>query len=102
MGPGFLESVYQECLEIELRNRKIPFESQKVLQIWYKDTLLEQYFKADLVCYGKIIVELKAISCLADIHRLQVLNYLRATELRLGLLVNFGSYPKVTIERVVL
>jgi GxxExxY protein len=102
MGPGFLESVYQECVEIEFRNRGIPFESQKELQIWYKDTLLDQYFKVDLICYGKIIIELKAVSGLEDIHRVQVLNYLRATELRLGLLVNFCSHPKVTIERIVL
>jgi GxxExxY protein len=102
MGPGFLESVYQECLEIELRNRGIPFESQKELQIWYKDILLEKHFTADLICNEMIVIELKTVSKLDDIHRAQVFNYLKATGLRLGLLVNFHSHPKVTIERIVL
>jgi GxxExxY protein len=102
MGAGFLESVYQECLEIEFRNRGIPYESQKELQIWYKDSMLEKYFIADLICYGTIIIELKTVSRIDDIHRAQVFNYLRATGIRLGLLVNFHSHPKVSIERIVL
>lgn len=102
MGLGFLESVYQEYVEIEFCRKEIPFESQKELRIWYNDKLLEQYFKADFICYGKIIIELKAISELKDIHRAQVLNYLRVTGLRLGLLVNFCSHPKITIERIAL
>jgi GxxExxY protein len=102
MGPGFLESVYQECIEIEFQIKRIPFESQKDLQIWYNHNPLKQHYKVDLICYEKIIVELKAISELEDIHRAKILNYLRATGLRLGLLVNFCSYPKVTIERIAL
>ena len=102
MGPGFLESVYQECLEIEFRNRGIPYESQKELQIWYKDVMLEKHFIADLICYDRIIIELKTVSKLDDIHRAQVFNYLQATGLRLGMLVNFHSHPKVTIERIVI
>ncbi len=102
MGPGFLESVYQECVEIEFSRKAIPFEPQKELRIWYTDKMLEQYFKVDFICYGKILIELKAISELEDIHRAQVLNYLRATRLRLGLLVNFCSHPKIMIERIAL
>jgi GxxExxY protein len=101
-GCGFLESVFQECLELELRFQGIPFEAQKMLPLSYKGTLLAQTFKADLVCFGKVIVELKAVSALADEHRAKVLNYLNATGLRLGLLVNFGHFPKLEWERIVL
>ncbi len=101
-GCGFLESVFQECLEIELGLQRIPFETQKVLNLQYKGTPLKQGYIADLVCYGKVIVELKAISHLADEHRAQMLNYLNSTGLRLGLLVNFGHYPKLEWERIVL
>lgn len=99
MGCGFLESVYQECLEKELRKRGIPFEAQKELQLFYKGESLRQIFKPDLICYGKIIIELKAVKELAPEHAAQVLNYLKATGMTLGLLVNFGSHPKVTIKR---
>jgi GxxExxY protein len=101
MGCGFLESVYQECLEKELSARGIPFEAQKDLQLHYKGEPLRQTFKPDLVCYGKIVIELKAVRELAPEHTAQVLNYLKATGMPLGLLVNFGSRPKVTIERLV-
>jgi GxxExxY protein len=101
MGCGFLESVYQECLEKELSVRGIPFETQKELRLHYKGEPLRQSFKPDLICYGKIIVELKAVRELAPEHAAQVLNYLKATGMTLGLLVNFGSRPKVTIERYV-
>ena len=101
MGCGFLESVYQECLEKELKARGIPFETQKELRLHYKGEPLQQAFKPDLICYGKIIVELKAVRELAPEHTAQVLNYLKATGMTLGLLVNFGSRPKVTIERLV-
>ena len=102
MGAGFLESVYQECLEIELGAKGIPFVSSKPLALIYKGLPLSQTFRPDLVCYDKIIVELKAVRELAPEHRAQKLNYLRATGLRLGLLVNFGSVPKARIERLVL
>lgn len=99
MGCGFLESVYQECLERELRARGIAFESQRELHLCYKGEPLRQTFKPDLICFGKIIVELKAVKELAPEHAAQVLNYLKATGLQLGLLVNFSSYPKATIKR---
>lgn len=102
MGCGFLESVYQECLEIELENQGIPFRAQQELTLTYRDRELKQKYKADFVCYDKIIVELKAVSRLTDEHRAQVLNYLNATGMRLGLLVNFGHYPKLEYERLVL
>ncbi len=102
MGPGFLEPVYQECLDIELADRGIRFVAQHELQIVYKGRVLEQTYKPDFVCYDKIIIEVKAVSQLVNEHRAQAFNYLRATEMRLGLLVNFSSYPKVEYERIVL
>lgn len=101
MGCGFLEAVYQECLEMELTRREIPFQSQVGLVLTYKGETLAQVYRPDLVCYGKIIVELKATRELGDEHRAQVFNYLRATGFRLGLLVNFGHYPKATVERII-
>ena len=91
LGWGFLEAVYQEALEIELRSRNIPFESQKELQITYKSKSLKKTYIADLVCYGLIIVELKALENLSGKEQAQILNYLKATHLRVGLLVNFGN-----------
>jgi GxxExxY protein len=91
LGSGFLESVYQEALEYELRMREIPFVSQPNLQIKYKDLVLSRMFKADLVAYDKIIIEIKAIDKLSSIDDAQILNYLKATQIRLGLLLNFGS-----------
>ena len=101
MGCGFLESVYQECLEYEFQDRGIPFQSQAELKLAYKGKPLQQKFKPGFICYGKIIVELKALSELRGDHSAQVLNYLKATGFQLGLLVNFGSHPKVSIERLV-
>ncbi len=100
-GCGFVETVYQECMEIELGLRGVPFVPQKPLVLEYKGTPLRTKFQPDFVCYDKIVVELKAVSELAEEHRAQVLNYLKATRLPLGLLVNFGHYPKAQIERIV-
>ena len=102
MGRGFLEPVYQECLEIEFKERRIPFVPERELQIDYKGHILEQFYKADFVCYDKIIVEAKAVTLLTDGHRAHIFNYLRATGMRLGLLVNFSSHPKVEYERIIL
>ena len=101
-GCGFLEPVCQECLEKELRLRGSPFVSQCELRLTYKGEPLTQTYKADLICHDKIIVELKAVKEIAPEHRAQVFNYLKATGLRLGLLVNFGHHPQVEIERIVL
>jgi GxxExxY protein len=102
MGCGLLEPVYQECLEKELKSRGIPYESQKEFRLSYKEEVLNLTYKPDLVCYGNIIVELKAVKEINDVHRAQVFNYLKATGLRLGLLVNFGHYPKATVERIIM
>ena len=102
LGCGFLEAVYQECLEKEFRIRGIPFFAQQELKLFYKGEELRQIYKPDLICYGTIIIELKALRDLTGEHRSQVLNYLKATGLRLGLLVNFGSSQKATVERIVL
>lgn len=102
MGNGFLEAVYHECLKREFSHKSIPFLSKVPLALSYKGEPLHQAYEADLICFDKIILELKAISALAPVHRAQVLNYLKATGLRLGLLVNFGTYPEVQIERIVL
>jgi GxxExxY protein len=101
-GRGFLEAVFQECMELELTDRNIPFVAKPLLALAYKGRPLKQTYTPDLVCFGKIIVELKAVSALADEHRAQVHNYLRATGLRLGLLVNYGHFPKVEYERIAL
>ena len=100
MGCGFLEAVYQECLEREFRLRQLPCEAQKELGLSYKGEHLSQTYKPDFICHGKIIVELKAVKEIAPEHKAQLLNYLKATGLELGLLVNFGSYPKADIVRI--
>ncbi|TAK59836.1 GxxExxY protein [Methylobacter sp.] len=102
MGCGFLEAVYQECLGKELLKRKIPFVAQQELKLFYKGEALRQTYIPDFICHDSIIVEIKALSTITRTHKAQVLNYLKATEMRLGLLVNFGCYPKATVERIVL
>ncbi len=102
MGCGFLEAVFQECMEKELRLRNIPFVSQQELQILYKGIKLEQAYKPDIICHGQIILELKAVKSIAPEHRAQMLNYLKATGMRVGLIVNFGHHPKAEIERFIL
>lgn len=100
-GCGFLESVYQECLEIELGIQKIPFVPQKRLKIEYKGIPLKSRYVPDFVCFDKIILEIKAVTALAGEHKAQVHNYLKATGHKLGLLVNFGHYPKLEYQRIV-
>jgi GxxExxY protein len=102
MGSGFLEAVYQECLQKEFQRTDIPFRAQIELSLRYKDEPLIQTYKPDFICYDKIIVELKALKQTTAEHRAQVFNYLKATGFRLGLLVNFGHYPKAVIERIIL
>ena len=91
LGNGFLEAVYQEALAIEFVNRKIHVERESPLKIHYKNTQLSKVYIADFICYGKIIVELKAVLHLSVEHEAQLLNYLKATKLKLGLLINFGA-----------
>ena len=100
-GCGFLEAVYQECLEIELRLQGVAFVARQPLALNYKGQLLQQVYLPDLLCFDKIVVELKAVSALADEHRAQVINYLHATGCEVGLLVNFGHFPRIEFERLV-
>lgn len=102
MGCGFLEAVYQECLEKELSKRGIPFVAHQELKLCYKGESLQQTYIPDFVCHDSIIVELKALSVTTGAHKAQVLNYLKATGMHLGLLVNFGCHPKATVQRIVL
>jgi GxxExxY protein len=91
LGPGFLEAVYQEAFEIELKLQNIPYEREKKLSIYYKGNKLKKEYSADFFCFEKIIVELKALSALNSEHEAQLLNYLNTTESEIGLLINFGS-----------
>ncbi len=90
LGAGFLEEVYQEALEIELKERNIPHQREVLLPITYKRKLLLKQYKADFICFDKIIVELKAVSEINNIHKTQLFNYLKATNYKLGLLINFN------------
>ena len=99
-GFGFTEPIYQECLQHELMLQGIPFVAQPELPMTYKGMPLLQKFRPDFVCYEKIVVEIKSVSALTDVHRAQTLNYLHATEFELGLLVNFRQFPKLIHERL--
>ena len=101
-GCGFLEAVYQECLGIEFELRGVPARSLVPLTLAYKGRQLSKEYVSDFICFGTILLELKAVSRLADEHRAQVQNYLHATGLRVGLLVNFGHFPLIEHERFVL
>lgn len=99
LGCGFLEPVYQECLELELSKQEIPFESQKILTLKYRGKELIKTYQADFVCFGEVIVEIKAVSRLTGEHRAQILNYIHASGIDVGLLINFGHFPKIEHER---
>src|SRR5216117_3795465 len=99
-GCGFHEPIYHECLEIEFEFQRIPFLSKQPQTLQYRGRTLVQTFSPDFICYDKIIVEIKAFSELIDEHRAQLLNYLSATGCKLGLLVNFGHYPRLEYERL--
>ena|SRR4030042_1983450 len=102
LGNGFLEAVYQEALETELTSRNIPFKSQVPLRIKYKGMVLKKEYMADLICFESIIVEIKALSKLGGNEESQIINYLKATGLKVGLLVNFGSVGKLEWKKFVL
>lgn len=101
LGKGFLESVYQEAIAIEMTALQIPFNKEVPLSIKYKNNHLSKYFIADFVCYEKIILELKSIPDLSSEHSSQVFNYLRATGMKLGILINFGA-KSLQYKRIVL
>ena len=100
-GPGFPEAIYQECMEIEMEYRKIPFVAQAQVSIDYRDRTLRKIFQPDFICYSRIVLEIKAVSELNNEARSQVHSYLKATGYRLGLLVNFGHVPNLEYERIV-
>ena len=100
-GCGFLEGVYQECLEIEFDIQNIPYTSQPKLNLEYKRHSLSQQYIPDFICYDKIIVEVKAVKDLCDEHRAQLFNYLKAANIKVGYLINFGHYPKLEHERII-
>ena len=102
MGSGFLEEIYHESLELELRARQIPFVSKPTLSIFYKGTLLRKQYYPDLIVIDQILVELKAVRMLAPEHEAQLLNYFKATRKRVGYLVNFGAFPRLQWKRLVL
>lgn len=103
LGCGFLEAVYQEALEIEFKKQQIPYNREEIMNICYKNEILKKHYLADFVCYDKIIIELKALAELTTEHEAQVLNYLKATSLQVGLLLNFGAkslqYKRIISEK---
>ena len=101
-GCGFLEAVYQECLAIAFEEQSVPHVEQKPLTLRYRGRTLRQTYKTNFICYGKILLEIMAVAHLTDEHRAQTLNYLHATEIRLGLFLNFGHHPKLEHERFII
>ena len=101
LGPGFLEIVYQDALEIEFKRRNIPYQRECELSIFYKEIKLKRTFHADYVCYEKIIVETKAVRAVTPDFYAQSMHYLKATKLRLALLINFGE-PSLKVKRIIL
>jgi GxxExxY protein len=101
LGQGFLEAVYSEALMCEFEERDIPYEKNKELSIEYKGKILTKKYYADFVCYDKIILEIKSIDTIAPVHISQVLNYLKSTKMKLGLLINFGEH-ELNFKRLVL
>lgn len=101
LGPGFLENVYQEAMEIEVSARKIPSKALQEIHIKYKGRPLKKFYIADLICYDKIIVEIKAMDKLTLKEEGQLINYLKATGMKVGVLINFGHYPSLEWKRLV-
>lgn len=100
LGAGFLERVYHEALIRELEERGIPHEAEVELMIDYKGETLLTFFRADLICYGEVVVELKALGSIGGPEEAQLLNYLKATGIERGLLLNFGA-PRLEVKRMV-
>jgi GxxExxY protein len=100
LGHGFLEAVYQEALGLELTARGIPFAREVKINIVYKEETLDCYYQADFICFDEVLLELKAIKSLTDVEQAQIINYLRATRLNRGLLINFGA-PQLEYKRFV-
>lgn len=99
LGAGFLEAVYEEALEKEFRNQKIPFERQVKLDVYYEDVKLKKQYRADFVCYDSIIIEIKAVVQIPVVFYTQLQNYLKCTHKELGMIINFGT-PSLTYKRI--
>ncbi len=91
MGSGFLEAIYQECLEIEFKKRKIPYEAQPVLKVFYKDIELKKYYKPDFIVYKEVVIEIKAENSLTKVDEAQIINSIKNSGKKVGLLINFGE-----------
>lgn len=100
LGRGFLESVYSEAFRIELNSQSIPYECEKILETYYGDVKLKKYFRADFVCYNSIIVELKKTPFITKSDKDQLMNYLMATKLKLGIIAAFGG-PRLIYKRII-
>jgi len=100
LGPGFLEVVYHDALEIEFRKAKVAYQREFPISIYYKNEKLNRTYYADFFCFDKIIVEVKAAKNTTDVDFAQVLHYLKATQQRLGLLINFGE-PSLKVKRII-
>jgi GxxExxY protein len=101
LSGGYLEAVYQEAMEMELADRSVPFAAQQPLRITYKGRMLEKFYIADLVCYGAVLIEIKTLDRLSGKEESQILNYLKTTGLRVGLLINFGNSAALEWKRFV-
>ena len=102
LGIGFLEPVYHSAMIVELGRRRIPFESEKELKLYYKNIRLEKKYSPDFICYDEIIVELKVVPRISNVEVAQLMNYLKITKKRLGLLINFGSERTLEWKRYVI
>ena len=100
LGAGFLEAVYEEALEREFQNMKIPFKRQVKLDLYYDNQKLTKQYRADFICYDKIIVEIKAVAQIPNAFYAQLQNYLKCTNMELGMLINFGT-PSLTYKRMI-
>jgi GxxExxY protein len=100
LGPGFLEAVYEEVIEKEFIIQNIPYKRQVKLDLYYEGVQLKKYYRADFVCYDSIIVELKAVTQIPSVFYAQLQNYLKCTNMELGMLINFGT-PSLTYKRIV-
>jgi GxxExxY protein len=100
LGPGFLEAVYEEVVEKEFVVQNIPYKRQVKLDLYYGGVQLKKHYRADFVCYDSIIVELKAVTQIPSVFYMQLQNYLKCTNMELGMLINFGT-PSLTYKRIV-
>lgn len=100
LGPGFLEAVYEEALEKEFIKSSIPFKRQKKLEIYYDNEKMNKYYRADFICFDKIILEIKSVKNIPVAFYSQLNNYLKATKKELGMLINFGQ-PSLTYKRII-